>query len=315
MRRYQQYAFTLPEVLISLVLASLIALMVIQCFLTIKKTWFTQVALSRIAANRLFFNHYLGNAIHQAGHMGCTSMRSHLTLFGDEEKLAYLLGEQAVQVLTYSQLYHNPLVSKSIYPRLSKEQPILWIKYLDELSQVHAFDFATGYAVLNEERRWPKGTYVMFSDCAASVLIELTQESHFNRTTDTTTIHFKPPEPIWHPFNVNIMQVGRLESSLYFIADNQRQTDQAAKRWSLYEANLYGSMQELIEGLEYWQLRLLKDPGHESSNPLGVKIEAVFHSIDGVRPNHKSFQFLDYEVNDRLLHVSHSQTWLIRGWA
>lgn len=292
-----------------------------QCYLFAKQSFIKQDALIHLLSNKLIFYHTLGSYIHKAGNLGCSNLRSFITILNDEPLRQYLLGEHPVEVLNYRQLRENPLVNQSTLARIDKTQPILWIKSLTQMSPIISLntgklDSITVRGVL----KWPNGSKLMLLDCAHGIVLTLIDSKV---SGDHTVLYVTPFDVKAHHFGQQAF-VGLLESTFFYVGDTKRQARQGMPIYAFYRLNISGTSQELIDGVDSWEISLATQDNPtrwfnsvDDIKSAVIKIKAkVSFSLTMVP--HQTLNKNNIKKPDKKSDLEHqvsSFTWYLKSWA
>jgi len=325
-----QRGFTLIEFIVSSALGLLIALAALQAFILIKQMTMMQQAMARLQENGRMINSILGEAIANAGTIGCNGFNTHtpLRVHGISAKNYGILADQRLLGISREALFDNKKKKKNVLSRMAPESDILWIKNVTAHYPIE--NIATQSATLKGVVPWLAKDHgvVVIADCAQSDFLALKNDvqplgkglSSLNLTVDSAQ---------WEAGRYKKgAKMGLLSSTLFYVGRAAHKNAQNNPVWALYASDLNAPhAYQLLEGVEFLSLRYgvleknkmifyEKNNVSDWNRVRAVRARVLLNSIDDglVAPKPYVIDKKTYDPRDRLMRMWWEYEWVIKSF-
>lgn len=243
---------TLIELMVALTLGTLLMIASQQLFLTIRQILLRQTALARIQENGRVIETVLGNAIKQAGNIGCNAFSNEMLLqitSGIDEKHYGLDKKFKLIGLAQSELAQNILKPRSTHNRLKPGNDILWVNSVKHHFKIRKKESNSNSIYIEGEGELKPNQIVLLSDCThAKVLMIKSIDENYNSQIKKVT--FLNTGLNLRGFQKSSLELAVFSSTLFYIGKTLRNNLSGDPIYALYSTDLNGRTIELVEGVE-----------------------------------------------------------------
>lgn len=255
LRKHSQ-GMTLVELMITLLLSSMLAIMILNTFLFIKRSVLTQQALVRLQVNARTLDYLLGKALRNSGVFGCRKLQAQDRPFLEID----IPCSKGVLGILPQQLPKHFKGTERVLRRYKKESDMLWLQS------------SKPYLSTTNLR---SGTILAISDCK-----DLT---FFRKCEDAVSV-------VKAPFQLSV-----LTSTVYYVGDTRRKNTKGKTIYALYATDFNGRTLELVEGVEKLEIvygsfiegALIYQKAHEVTDwyaIVSVRLKALLNTIEETEP-------------------------------
>lgn len=231
---------SLIELLIGLALSLLLLSVIIEIYLAESKIEMMQDAWSFIEENAQHISNYLRKELHLAGYVGCVK-------------------HDVVQALMpYDSPKMKPGTQGFIVHYMSTQTADLMQMIGNNVLEV------------DMDQHFHVGDELVIANCEQAEIITI--QSLIKNTKTLQIIAKTPLSAFYTPHS----EVGKLLANAYYVGQTNRQSARNAAIYALYQVDITGQRQELIEGVNDMQVRFI----NTDSNQKAVSIKLLLTSIN-----------------------------------
>lgn len=266
---------TLVELLISLVLSSILAIMMFNTIYLLKRSVLTQQALVRLQVNARALDYLLGKALRNSGVFGCHKLHFHSVISVEQDiHLPHygLLHSKGILGIAPHQLPTDYFGTDRVLKRCKNDSELLWIQ-----SSHNTFSMP----------RLKNGSILVMSDCSRLSL--------FRKRDNKVPI-------VQEPLSLSV-----LSSTIYYVGDTHRKNSKGSDIYALYSTDFNGRTLELIEGVEKIEIaygrfingELVYQKAQEVSDwyaIVSVRLKALLNTIEETEPVIKKWWYYEWPL-------------------
>lgn len=265
---------SLVEFMIASCISSMMMVGLFSCYLSAVKMDVEQNALNEIYENSMAFSSIVGPHIQHAGWYGCRTFLQDVSFHYNDPQLASrfnLQSRNSVDVLSGIQLQTNAAVPKKIKQNHKVDTDAIWLNRVENSFHIEDPDLLDkGKIKVKGRMEVNRNDVLVMGNFAYVFVFEAINCGRYNAINDYTLIHFERNQNIPYSKMKNL-QVGKLQSLVFYVGKTNRTFANAVPVYALYQANMNGHIQEVIQGVDN-----LKVKRHEDNK---LEFIAGFHSL------------------------------------
>ena len=327
MKNRQTKGFSLVELLVGLTLGLLLTQAAVQSFIFLKTLYRYHQGLSRIQENIQAADNILGPMIRGAGKFGCVDLHGSVLVNVIDNTNIQKYGLSPAYSLMGSlraTLVQAGLLSQSVFDRMLPHSDVLWVKTAQDIYPiVKTVEPDTDQITVFSDPDFVKDELIFIGDCQRIDFFKLKADSFKIQKNNQTIIPLSKTlsAKLGKVYDIPAV-VGRVASVLYYVGDTRRKNYQGDPVLALYQTDLNGRTQELIEGVELMRLYFgviekekiqyfSSDNVKNWSLVVTVKVVLLLNSVESARALPEAYSVDGKRVvpNDKLIRRWWTQEW------